>query len=145
LIIPYFAGPLNLTEYCGYRLSEQSVHAWDVHVALEPAASIPPDELDLLWRRLDLIASRFHDRERFALLRAGTIELDLDDTHQRFWLKLNGQLHLVSENDEPAYTRVSGTSDALLRLFYGRHRPQDDLNADDPTTLRHLISLFPGF
>ncbi|GAA3062797.1 maleylpyruvate isomerase N-terminal domain-containing protein [Streptomyces glomeratus] len=37
LRIPYFSGPLSVPEYASYRLSEQSVHAWDVEVAVDSA------------------------------------------------------------------------------------------------------------
>lgn len=37
--VPYFAGPLDLPTYAGYRLSEQSVHSWDVEVALDTEAA----------------------------------------------------------------------------------------------------------
>jgi hypothetical protein len=60
LHVPYFSGRLSVAEYAGYRLSEQAVHAWDIEAALDPAATIPEDELVLLWRRIDLVASRFH-------------------------------------------------------------------------------------
>lgn len=60
LRVPYFSGALSVAEYAGYRLSEQAVHAWDVDAALDRTATIPGDELALLWRRIDLVASRFH-------------------------------------------------------------------------------------
>ena len=41
LRVPYFAGPLDLASYAGYRLSEQAVHAWDVAVALDRRSEIP--------------------------------------------------------------------------------------------------------
>jgi hypothetical protein len=52
--VPYFAGLPSIGEYAGYRLSEHAVHTWDVAVALDPAATIPAAEVDLLWQRLDL-------------------------------------------------------------------------------------------
>src|SRR5262249_50489117 len=59
VVIPYFAGPLGLGEYAGYRLSEQAVHGWDVEVVLDSGAVV--QQVDLLWERLGLVAGRFHD------------------------------------------------------------------------------------
>jgi hypothetical protein len=66
-------GLLSIPAYAGYRLSEQSVHAWDIEVALDPAATIPAPEAELLWERLDLVASRFRDADVLKTARAEAI------------------------------------------------------------------------
>jgi uncharacterized protein (TIGR03083 family) len=66
--VPYFAGLLSVKDYAGYRLSEQSVHGWDVAVALDPRATITLAEVNLLWQRLDLVATRFRAPDVLARL-----------------------------------------------------------------------------
>jgi hypothetical protein len=39
---------------------------------------------------------------------------------------------------------VSGSAEALLRLVYGRHRPEDRVTTTGAVTLGDLRSLFPG-
>ncbi|MFI8185181.1 hypothetical protein ACIF70_32310 [Actinacidiphila glaucinigra] len=40
---------------------------------------------------------------------------------------------------------MSGPSEAVLRLVYGRNRPQDGVTARDGITLDDLRALFPGY
>jgi hypothetical protein len=68
LTLPYFSGPQTLAGYVGYRLSEQALHGWDVEVALEPTAVVGRRELDVLWERTDIIATRFHDSNTLSRL-----------------------------------------------------------------------------
>jgi uncharacterized protein (TIGR03083 family) len=145
LRVPYFSGPLTLAEYAGYRLSEQSLHAWDVAVALEPRAVIPADELTLLWERVDLVATRFRDDGILERLRPQHLAVHLTDTGQRYTLHLDAELHLVPGDAPSASGQVSGPADSLLRLVYGRHRPDDSVEVSGAVPLKELIALFPGY
>ncbi|MGW5478119.1 maleylpyruvate isomerase family mycothiol-dependent enzyme [Streptomyces sp. NPDC004008] len=146
LRIPYFSGLLGVREYAGYRLSEQSVHAWDVEVALHPAAVIPTTEVELLWERLDLVATRFRDPHTLGRLAPGRIAVRLIDRPRPLSLLLESELHLYPcEPAEPTGT-LSGSAEAVLRLVYGRNRPEEDgVTATGAATLPDLRSLFPGY
>ena len=148
LRIPYFAGPLTVTQYAGYRLSEQSLHGWDVAVALDPSAVVSEPELSLLWSRIDLIATRFRDAATLERLNPRQISVKLTDFGRTLRLELGEELHLVPTELGGAYDTlgtVSGSADAVLRLIYGRNRPADQIQTTGGISLDDLRALFPGF
>ncbi|MEV0055928.1 maleylpyruvate isomerase family mycothiol-dependent enzyme [Saccharopolyspora shandongensis] len=145
LRIPCCAGLLSVPFYAGYRLSEQSVHGWDVEVALDPSATVPPAEVELLWQRLDRVATRFRDAEALARLKPGQVALELTEPRRTLCLDLGGELHILPcEPGDPTAT-VWGTAEAVLRLVYGRNRTEDGVTADGAATVDDLRSLFPGY
>lgn len=141
--IPYFAGLLSVPAYAGYRLSEQSVHAWDVEVALDPMATIPAPEVDLLWDRLDLVASRFRDVDVLERLASKQFAIELPD--RTLTLDLNNELHLRDNAPTDPAATVAGPAEAVLRLVYGRNRPADGVIVTGDVTLADLRELFPGY
>ena len=143
--IPYFAGLLSVPAYAGYRLSEQSVHAWDIDVALDPAATIPEAAVDLLWERLDLVASRFRDADVLKRLAPRQLAVEVADRGRIARLELGDELHLVPGKPADPAATVSGSAEALLRLVYGRNRPEDGVTVTGDVTQEDLRSLFPGF
>ena len=143
--IPYFAGLLSVPAYAGYRLSEQSVHAWDIEVVLDPAATVPAPEAGLLWERLDLVAGRFHDADVLKRLAPKQVAVELTDQDRIVRLELGAELHLAAGAPANPAATVAGPAEALLRLVYGRSRPEDDVTATGDVTLEDLRSLFPGF
>ncbi|MER7198548.1 hypothetical protein CG723_17385 [Streptomyces sp. CB01635] len=143
--VPYFAGLLDVTAYAGYRLSEQSVHAWDIEAALDPLAEIPMPEVHLLWERLDLVATRFRDAATLARLGTRQLTVTLTDTARTLLLDLGAELHLYPCEPADPVGEVSGTAEAVLRLVYGRNRDQDDVSVTGSVTPADLRSLFPGF
>jgi uncharacterized protein (TIGR03083 family) len=144
--VPYFAGLLSVTDYAGYRLSEHSVHGWDIAVALDPTATIPADELRLLWKRLDLVATRFRDPDTLSRLAPAQLAVTLTDEQRTLLLDLDSELHIYPANPADPVGTVTGTADAVLRLVYGRHRPgADAVTAVGQLTVDDLRALFPGF
>ena len=151
LRVPFFAGPLDLETYAGFRLSEQSVHGWDIEVALDPEAAIPAAETDLLWERLDLVASRARDAETLSRLAPANVAVTRTDAPQAAaTLQLDAELHLVpGEPGDASAGSLTGPTEALLRLVYGRNRPELDgvtvVAGTGSLTLDDLRALFPGF
>lgn len=143
--IPYFAGLLDLTDYAGYRLSEQSVHGWDVEVASDPAARIPPGEAALLWERLDLVASRFHDAGARGRIAPAEVSIGFTDAEDGWWLDVGQEIRLRPGAAPRATASAVGPAETLLRLVYGRRRPTDDLRVDGALTAADLGLLFPGY
>jgi hypothetical protein len=139
IAIPYFAGPLSLSEYAGYRLSEQALHGWDIEVVLDRGATVR--ESELLWQRIDLVVSRFHDADTRKRLAPRTVTVpdgSLEITES--------ELHLTGTKAEnPGEAQLTGGREAVLRLFYGRNRPEDGLQTAGDTTLDDFRQLFPGF
>ncbi|MET8332040.1 maleylpyruvate isomerase N-terminal domain-containing protein [Streptomyces sp. NPDC005181] len=143
--VPYFAGLLSIPVYAGYRLSEQSVHAWDIEVALDPAAAIPAEEVGLLWERLDLVATRFRDHEALSRLSPGQLLVELTDQDRTLCLNLAAELHILPCEPADPTGSVSGPAEAVLRLIYCRNRPPQDSVVAGAATLEDVRSLFPGF
>ncbi|KAA0099571.1 maleylpyruvate isomerase family mycothiol-dependent enzyme [Mycolicibacterium sp. P1-18] len=143
--VPYFAGLLTVRDYAGYRLSEQSVHGWDVAVATDPGAAIAPAEVSLLWQRLDLVATRFRAPDVLARLSPSQLEVRTTSPDGVYCLTLGAELHLLPcEPAEPSAT-LRGSSEAVLRLVYGRLRDVDGVTADGSVTLHDAQALFPGY
>ena len=143
--VPYFAGLLTVAEYAGYRLSEQAVHGWDVAVAVDPRATIEPTAVSLLWRRLDLVATRFRAPDVLARLAPRQIEVRTTSPARVHCLTLGTELHLLScEPAEPSAT-LRGTAEAVLRLVYGRLRTTEDVTMGGTVTLDCMQALFPGY
>jgi uncharacterized protein (TIGR03083 family) len=144
--VPYSAGQLSLPVYAGYRLSEQAVHAWDISVSLDPAATIPTDEVDLLWERIDLVATRFRDGAILSRLSPAQVAVEMTDRRRKAFLYLGPELHIYPAEPADQTGTLTGTSEALLRLVYGRYRPGiDKLETSGGIHLDDLIALFPGF
>lgn len=148
LRIPYFAGPVSLATYAGYRLSEQTVHGWDIAVALDPAAVIPQPELSLLWDRIDLIATRVRNETTLEQLRPQRVAVTLTDEDLTYRLELADELHLIADEEvslADATGSIAGPSETVLRLVYGRNRPVDEVEVSGPIALDDYRALFPGF
>jgi uncharacterized protein (TIGR03083 family) len=143
--VPYFSGLLDTAAYAGYRLSEQSVHAWDIEAALDPGAAIPSAEVDLLWERIDLIATRFRDGAVLARLGPRQVLVSLIGPTRRLTLDLDAELHLYAYEPMDPTGTVTGTAEAVLRLIYGRNRSDDAVRTSGTTTLEDLRRLFPGY
>ncbi|GHH88477.1 hypothetical protein GCM10018793_68280 [Streptomyces sulfonofaciens] len=143
--VPYFAGLLSVPNYIGYRLSEQSLHAWDVEAALHPGKAIPAPEVALLWERLDLVATRFRNPGTLLRLAPAQLTVALTDPARTLLLDLGAELHLYPCEPSRPVGAVTGTAEAVLRLVYGRNRLEDDVRVSGALALDDLRSLFPGF
>jgi uncharacterized protein (TIGR03083 family) len=143
--VPYFTGVVDFPAFTGYWLSEQSVHTWDIQVGLDPAAVVPAPEVALLWDRIDMVASRSRDGETLARLGPRQIAVELTDPVRTLCLTLGSELHfLPCEGAEPSGT-LAGPAEAVLRLVYGRNRPQDGVTARGGIALDDVRALFPGY
>ena len=123
LVVPYFAGPMDLATYLGYRLSEHAVHGWDVAAAVDPAARL--GQVDLVWQRIDLIASRFHDVSARAQL--APREVALEHGGRGDLLTVGEEVHIRSARAGTVPARLVGDTEVLARLVYGRLRDVDEL------------------
>lgn len=144
LRVPYFAGPLDLASYAGYRLSEQAVHAWDVMVALDGRTVLAAPDVALLWERIDLVATRFRRADTLTRLAPQRVRMQLTDPRQTLPLDIDGELHLYPTPATDPTAVLTGPAESVLRLVYGRNRRQDPVTATGSITLDDLRALFPG-
>jgi hypothetical protein len=130
------------------RLSEHAVHTWDVAVALDPAAEVAPDAVELLLAHLPMVAgwAGKADAGPFRLrLRATGPEAD-------FLLEVADKVSLAAwPGAGPAGATADGQvqlpAEALLRLVYGRldpgHTPPAEVSGQ-AGLLDRARAVFPG-
>jgi uncharacterized protein (TIGR03083 family) len=136
-----FGTEQDLVGLAGMRLGEHAVHTWDVAVALDPAAVVAPDAVDLLVDTLPTMAGRAGK----AAEDARAVVVETIEPKRTFTLTTGPEVALGSAADgTPSDLRL--TAEAFVRLVYGRldaaHTPADV--ADNPV-LDPLRQVFPGF
>jgi uncharacterized protein (TIGR03083 family) len=130
------------------RLFEHAVHTWDVAVALDPAAEVAPDAVELLVAHLPMVAGwagRAQGEPFRVRLRGSVPEVD-------FVLDVAEKVSLdpwpgTGPAGATAGSQVQMPAEALLRLVFGRldpgHTPPVEVSGD-PGTLDRLRAVFPG-
>jgi uncharacterized protein (TIGR03083 family) len=137
-------GPMtfDLNGFIGLRLNEHALHSWDIAVALDDDATIPPDLAELVVDNLGLIA-------RFTGKPVGTpttIVVRTTEPARTFSLALGDAVRL-DPGALTGDTEIALPAEAFVRLVYGRldpaHTPAT-ATANDPALLERLRRTFPG-
>jgi len=123
------------------RLTEHAIHTWDVEVALDPSAVVPPAAVDLLVPKVPLIvgrAGRGSDRPFQA-------RVDVTDRDE-CWDLTVGEAAAIAPcvDGQQAESTIGTSGEALLRLVFGRNRPEDDVRITGPLERDDLLAAFPG-
>jgi hypothetical protein len=124
------------------RLGEHAVHTWDVAVALDPAARVAPDAVDLLVDTLDQLVARSGKPD-------GTkrqVQVSTSKPERHFTLEVGETVTLVASEPDEGLAELQLPAEALVRLVYGRL----DLDHTPPLKTRgveldELRGIFPGF
>jgi hypothetical protein len=132
--------PLDLTGVLGMRLSEHAVHTWDVEVALDPAARVAPDAVDLLVDSLPLMAG-WTGRKAPAPVRVAVTTAGPD---RAFTLDTAGVTLAPAGAGDAATASLTLPAEAFVRLVYGRLGDGAELTVSG-VTVPELKSVFPGF
>ena len=126
------------------RLSEHAVHSWDVEVAVDPAARVSQDSVELLLGALPQMMQWSGKKAADPAVIAVTATRP-DGTYT---LDTGGVTLTPGAGETPASASMVLTSEALLRLVYGRVDESavasGELRADN-VTLAELRAVFPGF
>ncbi len=137
-----FGMDLDLAGLLMLRLSEQVVHGWDVHVALDPKATLFPDGVVLMMDGLGQVARLGKPTDEAQLIAVTT-----EGPDRRFLLSVGPDgpsLTDAGEGDIKATLRLP--AEALIRLLFGRldpdHTPPVQTEGVDLDLLRQT---FPGF
>ena len=137
-----FGGDVDLAVLARMRLSEHAIHTWDVAVALDPAATVSPDAVDLLIDTLGQLAART-GRPTESPTR---VHITTTDPQREFVLDTGESVSLLPWDGEDGLAELRLPAEAFLRLVYGRldreHTPPADDSAVD---LDQLRATFPGF
>lgn len=137
-----FGMDLDLAGLLMLRVNEQVVHGWDVHVALDPKATLCSAGVALMMDGLGQVAGRGKPTEESQVIAVTT-----EDPYRRLLLAIGPdgpRLTEAGEGDIKATLRLP--SEALVRLVFGRldpdHTPPVRTEGVDLDLLR---TAFPGF
>jgi uncharacterized protein (TIGR03083 family) len=132
--------PFDLAGVLALRLSEHALHAWDVAVALDPAARVAPDAVALLTETLPMMTGwlgRKADEPR-------TVAVAVTSPDRSFTLDTGGVSLVPGPADTAAAASLTAPAEAFLRLVYGRLDDQAEVSATG-VTVADLQLAFPGF
>jgi uncharacterized protein (TIGR03083 family) len=144
---PYFHdGPVDLPLFLAFRLVEQALHAWDVHVAFDPASAVDAEAVALLVELLPLGAS-LADPAVLGRLAPARLAVVTSDPTRRFVLDLRAEARLGPGSDSQVSGSLRLPTEALVRLVTGRldpaHTPAGT-RAEGQPSLDELRRLYPG-
>ena len=137
--------PLPLASFAGMRLNEAAAHAWDVHVALDPAAPLAADAAPLL-------AEHLSEGIGFMLGFIGKADALaqpalVDISGSGYGFAIGDSVSLTSTVHDPTAT-FTGPLEAAIRLASGRLAPAHtaaDIAVSGNVTLDQLRRVFPGY
>jgi uncharacterized protein (TIGR03083 family) len=131
--------PMDLAGFLGMRLSEHATHTWDVAVALDPAARVAPDAVDLLIDTVPRLAGFIGKKAADPV----SIAVTVTGPERAFTLDTGGVSVLPAGTDTTTAS-LALPAEAFIRLIGGRLDDAADLKASG-VTLDELKSVFPGF
>ncbi len=138
-----FGSDVDIAGLTALRLGEHALHTWDIAVALDPAATVAPDAVELL---IDTLPQR--------AAAAGTpvpggrpVEVVTSDPLRTYRLTLDPAVTLTARDDVTPDAPVARfPAEAFLRLVAGRLDPEHTpLGVDAADRLDELRQAFPGF
>ncbi len=144
---PYFhTGRVDLPAFLAFRLVEQAMHAWDVHVVFEPSTPLDAAAAELLAELVPTAAS-MADPEVLSALAPARLAVTTSDPTRRFVLELGAQARLCPADDGEVSGSLRLPAEALERLLTGRldpaHTPKGTSTEGRPS-LEALRRLYPG-
>jgi uncharacterized protein (TIGR03083 family) len=136
-----FGMDLDTVGFARMRLSEHAIHTWDVAVALDPAATVAPDAVDLL---IDTVA-QFAGWAGQPDGKQRRLRMATSDPERHFVLETGDAVTLTPTGGDDGPPDLRLPAEAFIRLIYGRldpaRTPPVDANGVDLDELRRL---FPG-
>ena len=145
--VGYLPFPLTLGQYARLRLSELTLHGWDVRVAFDDAAALPADAAAALlngepnfiaWQaKTDTLGGEH-----------GVVRISTSDPDSIFGLHLNDKAEVRLDDAPDATSTLELPAEAWLRLVAGRLAPARTpagVISTGPLSLDRLRLVFPGF
>jgi uncharacterized protein (TIGR03083 family) len=137
-----WSGPIDAAGLTLARLSEHAVHTWDVAVALDPAATVAPDAVDLLIDSLGRVAA-FSGKPTG---QRADVHVRTTDPDREFALSIGDAVTLSPWDGSGGTAELTLPAEAFVRLVYGRldeaHTPAVSAKGVDLSDLREV---FRGF
>ncbi len=146
LRLKMFGMELGTTGLARMRVGEHAIHTWDIVVALDPAATVAPDAVDLLLDTLDQLAARTGKPDG----KQRKVRVSTTDPERQFILETGEAVTLTpadgESTPEPGLSELRMPAEAFVRLVYGRldeaHTPPIETAGVE---LDELRPIFPGF
>jgi len=135
-------GPMKLgfDAFVGMRLNEHAFHVWDIEVALDPSATIPPQVAAVVVDNLEMIA-RFSAKPTGATT---TVTVATTEPPRSFTVALSPESVTFTPSAGPGAAGVALTAEAFARLVYGRLDPRHTPDGVDDPAIGVLRHVFPG-
>ena len=137
-----FGMDFDATGLARMRLGEHAVHTWDIAVALDPAATLAPDAVDLLIDTLGQLVARA-GKPGGAPRR---LHVSTTSPVRHFTLETGEAVTLAPSGYSEGLPELALPAEAFIRLVYGRldpaHTPPVETRRADLDELRQV---FPGF
>lgn len=142
----FLPAPVSVADAGRMRLSEFTLHTWDVKAGVAPATTLAAPAVPLLF---DALAPLLGWISKPAALagRQANLAVDLTDPQSSSGLIL-GESVSVAERPEQPDGVLSLPNEAWLRLLTGRLGPAytpSDVELSGPITLDDLRAVFPGY
>ena len=138
---------MDVTTAAGMRLNEFALHAWDVEVAFDPAATLAPAATELLLDQVSMLLG-FITKAEALDGRPVAIAVRVTSPDRSFGLSVADAVTLTDEPAQPDAV-LSAPAEWWLRLVSGRHAPEHTPAAVTFTggklTLDDLRGVFPGY
>jgi uncharacterized protein (TIGR03083 family) len=144
LRFPMFGMDLDVAGFLQMRLSEHAMHSWDVAGALDPAAVVPADAVDLVIDTLPEMVKRIGKPQD----KPFRVQIITSAPDRDLVLVVEEAVTLGPSDGGSADGVVRLPAEAWLRLVYGRlddeHTPPLEIEGEG-LTLDRLRAVFPGF
>jgi uncharacterized protein (TIGR03083 family) len=137
-----FGSDVDIAGLTALRLGEHALHTWDIAVALDPAATVAPDAVELLIDTLPQRAAA----AGLPVPGGRPVEVVTADPVRTYRLTLNPAVTLTPlDAVTPDATVARFPAEAFLRLVAGRLDPEHTPLGVDAPDLDQLRQAFPGF
>ncbi len=135
-------GPVTLdfNGFVNMRLGEHALHTWDIEEAFDHGATLQRDAVAIIIDNLDLLV-------RFTATTTGsdeTLLIRTTEPQREFALMLGGEGVTLEQVDASDAHDLELTSEAFVRLVYGRLDAQHTPSSIATEHLEKLRTVFPG-
>jgi len=135
-----FGVQADLNRFVVMKLAEHAIHTWDVATALDPAATVSADAVDLLLDGVPALAARGAK----PTAEPRTIGVTVTDPDHRYLIVTGPAVSVTeAEDGDDVDATLTLPAEAFLRLVYGRldpaHVPSGVAESPEVATLRTVF------
>ena len=138
-----FGMELDLTGLARMRLGEHALHTWDIAVAIDPAATVAGDAVELLIDTLPDLAARVGKAQQGG----SDVVVETSEPARLFLLQTGPDVVLKPlDSDSAGASRLRLPAESLVRLVYGRLDPaHTPSRLGQQDALAQIRPVFTGF